>query len=267
MFSSDDLARIQAHPWLGKVFYQPQVDSTNDWARRFLDDGLSESQLEIARPVLFLAGDQTAGRGQRDRRWWSSPGSLTATWVLSSATPHPPELPLATGWSIVRSIQNMFPELVPAIKWPNDVYLDDKKLAGVLCESVAARSHHFVLIGIGCNVNTNLSAAPLPLRERVISLADQLGQPIDLTSFLWELLDRLQESLDRLAQDPIALIDQCQSVMLWPLGERLKIERVGEPPLWGEFRGLGDRGELRIDVGGEERRIRSARKIEPMRDS
>ena len=268
MLTSDDVDRIRAHPWLEQVHYRSQIDSTNDWARRFLQQAAPKSHSAFQRPQLFLAADQTAGRGRGEHRWWSGPGNLTTTLVIPPVPPlqraFPPALPLATGLALVLAIQKTCPKITPALKWPNDIYVGTNKLAGILTETLRFDSRAFVLVGIGCNISSSDLAAPTELKGTFASLNDLAGRRIDLVGFLLTLLDHLQKELDQLARNPAAVIRRCQAHLVWEIGQGLRIERAGESPLVGNFLGLGHQGQLRIDVAGTEHLIASAHHVRPV---
>ena len=105
---------------------------------------------------VFTADYQTAGRGRLDHKWLSSPGAnLMMSVVLSVEGLSPDQvatLPLVVGLAVCKSLASLFPlpsSLFPLLKWPNDVLIDGKKLAGILCE----RNGDNVIVGIGVNVN------------------------------------------------------------------------------------------------------------------
>ena len=105
---------------------------------------------------VFTADYQTAGRGRLDHKWLSSPGAnLMMSVVLSVEGLSPDQvatLPLVVGLAVCKSLASLFPlpsSLFPLLKWPNDILIDGKKLAGILCE----RNGDNVIVGIGVNVN------------------------------------------------------------------------------------------------------------------
>ncbi|MBA3772965.1 MAG: biotin--[acetyl-CoA-carboxylase] ligase [Ramlibacter sp.] len=134
----------------------PQVDSTNTELMRRARAGRSE-------PVLLVAEQQTAGRGRLGRGWRSGPGgSLTFSLGLSLAPADWSGLSLAVGVSLAESLD-------PAVhlKWPNDVWLSDRKLAGILVETASfggGEAPRYAVIGVGVNIAapqaTGLSTPP-----------------------------------------------------------------------------------------------------------
>lgn len=138
-----------------------QVDSTNSELMRRARAGRTE-------PVLLVAQRQTAGRGRLGRDWHSDvqDGAATLTFSLGVAL-QPPDwsgLSLAVGLSVVRSLH---PEL--QLKWPNDVWLRGRKLAGILIETTAIGALRYAVIGVGMNVQARpgegLRTAPAALQE------------------------------------------------------------------------------------------------------
>ena len=104
---------------------------------------------------VFTADFQTAGRGRLDHKWLSPPGTNLMMSVVLSVEGLAPErvatLPLVAGLAVTKALSSLFPgpcSPFPSLKWPNDVLLDDKKLAGILCE----RNGDAVIVGIGVNV-------------------------------------------------------------------------------------------------------------------
>lgn len=140
----------------------PEVDSTNTELMRRARAGRAE-------PVLLVGERQTAGRGRLGRGWHSAPGdSLTFSLGLPLAPADWSGLSLAVGVSVAESLH-------PAIrlKWPNDLWLDDRKLAGILIETASfgqgAAGGRYAVIGIGINVVARaaegLATPPAALRE------------------------------------------------------------------------------------------------------
>ena len=122
----------------------PEVDSTNSELMRRARAGQTE-------PTLLVAERQTAGRGRLGRDWQSDTQAGIATLTFSLGLPLSPAdwsgLSLAVGLSVVQSLH---PAL--QLKWPNDVWLQDRKLAGILIETTSVADIRFAVIGVGINV-------------------------------------------------------------------------------------------------------------------
>jgi BirA family transcriptional regulator, biotin operon repressor / biotin---[acetyl-CoA-carboxylase] ligase len=139
----------------------PEIDSTNTELMRRARQGQCE-------PVLLLAERQTAGRGRLGRNWHSDPQDLDNTLTFSLGVPLAPAdwsgLSLAVGLSVVQALH---PDL--QLKWPNDVWWCQRKLAGILIETASVGDSRYAVIGIGINIGPRdaqgLRTAPAWLQE------------------------------------------------------------------------------------------------------
>jgi len=147
--------------------------------------------------LVVFAEHQTAGRGQRGNRWESSMGKGLWFSILLR-----PKIDLATSprliaWAaeaISDTIQYEF-SVTPAIKLPNDVQIDGRKVAGVLVEMRAReKAPHLAIAGIGVNVNQSREDFPKELQSRAISLAMALGRQVDRQNFAIALLRELDRT-------------------------------------------------------------------------
>lgn len=131
-------------PWLTVLDTCP---STNSWTLEH-QDSCEHGQCVFTR-------HQTAGKGQRGRTWISDPGVLTATFAISLQNPSwAGLLPIATGLAVCETCQEFCPATQFDLKWPNDVWADHRKLAGILCEGrLQADGTVFIAVGIGLNVS------------------------------------------------------------------------------------------------------------------
>lgn len=154
-----------------------QTVSTNDDILHLAGQGAPEG-------TVVFAESQSAGRGRRGDAWISPPG----TNLLFSLLLHPTvplaawtRLPHLAGLAVCRALEQRFPALPPLmLKWPNDVYLSDRKVAGILVESLAARGQSPVaVLGIGLNVNLTPERFPAEIRELATTLRAHTGHLID----------------------------------------------------------------------------------------
>ena len=146
----------------------PELDSTNTELMRRARGGRME-------PVLLVAERQTAGRGRLGRQWQSAPGdSLTFSLGLPLAPADWSGLSLAVGVALAESLH---PEI--RLKWPNDLWLHDRKLGGILIETASfgegGQARRYAVIGVGLNLTerpaAGLSTAPAWLHEVALGLA------------------------------------------------------------------------------------------------
>ena len=173
---ADELRTHSAQATIGRqIIVLQQTSSTND---AILEAATTNSNQGL---VLF-AEHQTAGRGQRGNRWESAAGKGLWFSILLRPEIQIDESGRLTIWAIegVSDVIRTEFSLEPAIKLPNDVRLSGRKVAGVLVEMRAQeKAPHLAVVGIGINVNQSLEDFPAELQSRAISLAIELGRPVD----------------------------------------------------------------------------------------
>ena len=173
-----------------RVIVLESTGSTNDFLRQMLAPELPEG-------FVVFAEEQTAGRGQRGNRWVSAP--CLGLWFSLLLRPVLPltESARLTNWAAEAIATTVRSEtgLQPAIKPPNDVYLNSRKIAGVLVETKAGPGSAFdAIVGLGVNLNQAVEEFPVELRDRAGSLAMALGRQIDRSDFAIALLRELERT-------------------------------------------------------------------------
>src|SRR5437762_6744418 len=180
-----------------EIIVLEQTGSTNDAILQVASPkgaAVSSPRSLVDEGLVLFAGHQTAGRGQRGNRWES-----TASKGLWFSILLRPEIPLSnSGWLTIWAIEAISDVirsefgLEPAIKFPNDVQLDEHKVAGVLVEMRAQdKAPHLAVVGIGINVNQCRDDFPAELQDNAISLAMALGREVPIQNFAVSLLRKL----------------------------------------------------------------------------
>lgn len=191
-----DSLRIRQETFVESLECHAELASTNDRALAMAADPT------LAVPAIVVAERQSSGRGRGGHVWQSGPGALTFSLILDRPTGLAPErislVSLSVGLALRAAIAAVVGDSLVQVKWPNDVYLAGKKIAGILTETTASASGRLV-VGIGVNVNNSLAGAPAQVRERGISLAAYLGRTIDASDLLVRLLVVLESELNRLS--------------------------------------------------------------------
>ena len=213
------------------TFYYGSVGSTNDVAHRRAAGGAPEG-------LLVLAEEQTAGRGRQDHKWWAPPGSsLLMSLLLRPSLPAggAGQLTMCLGLGAIEGIEAIT-GLRPALKWPNDLLLDDRKLAGMLGElSLDGPRIDYAVLGLGLNVNLDFAAAyeegsaqgsgasgvPANVVATATSLQMALGHPVDRLPLLAAILARSEAWYDHLLAG--APVHQAWSERLATLGQRIRV--------------------------------------------
>lgn len=145
--------------------------------------------------TVAVAEEQTEGRGRLGRSWHAPAGTAVLMSVLlrpEVASPRLPELTLVAGEAVAAAIRKLT-GLEPAIKFPNDVLLDGRKVAGILAE--ASEGH--VVLGIGVNANQSAEELPPEAQTEPTSLRVELGRPVDRAALLAAVLAELEVAYDR----------------------------------------------------------------------
>ena len=242
--SSLALARERLGLFAHRVLWYPEVGSTNDiagaMAERNADEGL-----------VVVADQQTAGRGRLGRSWASPPGAgIYVSIVLRPSPASATLLTIAAGVAVAEGIAAAT-GLTAHVKWPNDVHVSGRKLAGILAEG--AVSH--VVLGIGINVQP--AAFPADVAARATSIETELGRPIDRGPVLAECLAALASRYGQL-QDGRGqfVVDAWRRRAAPMLGRRVEWESAGERQT-GLAENIDDDGALIVKVGDGTLKIRS----------
>lgn len=173
---------------IGKyVVYRESVDSTMDLARSRANDGAPHG-------TLVLAEEQTAGRGRRGRSFYSPPmENLYFTLVLRCPMDVHRRLPLIVPVAVCDAIRDFVP--TAAIKWPNDIWVGERKAGGMLIDAELTSDGAVAFPGIGINVNGDPTLEP-ELRDIATSLAREAGTALSREQLLAGICNRLEALLE-----------------------------------------------------------------------
>lgn len=194
--------------------------------------------------LVVVAEHQTAGRGRLDRVWETPPRtSLTFSVLLRPEVPAQdwPWLPLLTGYAVQAALADRLPDI--ALKWPNDVLVEECKVAGILVERIDTPTGAVAVVGIGINVAQTLDELPVALAT---SVELETGEPVDRTDLLGQVLGSLH-GLQGLLDDPEALrtayADVCST-----LGREVELHLPGGEVRRGEALDIDSRGALVVST-------------------
>lgn len=176
----------------------PEVDSTNALAERLMESWLADTETALP-PTLLCADTQWAGRGRGGRRWQSPKGGVYASFVSWVSLEALSWLPLAAGVAVLAGVRKLVPAVERALKWPNDLEVDGRKLGGVLCSSRVQNDRAWTVAGFGVNV----AATPLLPNEsrQAVSLAE-LGFSGSFERARLELFDTFVATFPALLSHP-----------------------------------------------------------------
>lgn len=174
MILPNELERDLPTEYIGQeIHYYPEVDSTNEVAKRLAQEGAPEG-------TVVIAESQRSGRGRRGKKWISPSGGVWMTIILRPDIPpsKAPQLTLVTGVAVAETLDQEC-GLDVGIKWPNDILIGEKKVCGILTEGSAnPKGLEYVVVGIGIDLNVDVANFPADLREGATSLKHELEKEI-----------------------------------------------------------------------------------------
>jgi BirA family biotin operon repressor/biotin-[acetyl-CoA-carboxylase] ligase len=179
-----------------QILWYQDVSSTNDIAASLAEGGAAEG-------CVVVANVQSAGRGRQGRAWVSPPGAgLYVSTILRPTADVMPLVTIAAGVAVAEGIEAAT-GLRPDLKWPNDVYIGPRKVAGVLAEAIVAQ---YVILGFGINVLP--ASLPPDVSTLATSLEGELGRAVDRGLLLSECLSAFRRQYTDLQEGRGAAVIQ-----------------------------------------------------------
>ena len=242
-------AKLSTHILGNPLHFFSTIDSTNTYAARLAHEGAFEG-------TTVIADSQSGGKGRLGRSWVSPPGvNLYLSVILRPpvSTAVAPQLNLLAAIAVADAIRETT-RLSPAIKWPNDVLVADKKVCGILAEmQTDTGGLRAVIVGIGVNINAPLSAFPEELRDKASSLLIAGGQTIERSTFTASLLTHLEKSYVLWLQEGFSTLRlRWERYAAHLLGTRISVA-VPEGTVVGTVLGLDRDGGLLVQGDNGER--------------
>ena len=228
--------------------YFTRVDSTNRVAGRLAADGEPEG-------TIVTADCQTGGRGRQQRSWHSPAGSNLYVSVIlrPDAPPHrAPQLAVVTAVGVVRALNHLFPRIPFAIKWPNDILVGQRKIAGILCDLDAEIDHlRHVVLGIG--LNANVDRFPAEIASSATSLRREFGHDVSRPLLLARILASLETAYHQWSRAGLTAFQDEWGRWSYLDGQRVVLIN-GSRRVRGTVRGLSASGGLTVhtEAGGIE---------------
>jgi BirA family biotin operon repressor/biotin-[acetyl-CoA-carboxylase] ligase len=223
-----------------EVFVHGKVTSTNDVAA-----DLAEKDARAG--TIILASEQSAGRGRDGKTWHSGEGGLYVSMVLRPENlVMPSPITILAGLAIVMELDRGFPGLEPRLKWPNDLYVNDRKAGGVLTEATwTGPSPRHLVIGVGINVGPLTGELPRDVAVAHSTLDEALGTDVPIV----EVADAVIRGLDSVENPPPAippaLLGRLDSYD-WLRDRRVRLRSAGgeDEPVRGMCVGIAPDGAL-----------------------
>ena len=231
------MTRLQATRF-GEVRWFEDIGSTNDWVMDQARGGGAEG-------LVAVADHQSEGRGRRDRRWVAPPGSSLLFSVLLRPKLAAAQLHLtaaAVSLSAAAACKDVS-GVEPDVKWPNDLLVHNRKLAGVLSESMVGPDDYSstVVVGMGINVNWP-PVLPADLAHLATALNRESGRDVDRAELLVALLQNLDDYIDDWTAVAHDYKSRCATV-----GREVRVDLGRHGLLEGTAVGVTDEGLLEVD--------------------
>ncbi|RMF42830.1 MAG: biotin--[acetyl-CoA-carboxylase] ligase, partial [Planctomycetota bacterium] len=255
--------------WIQTCRWVEEIDSTNAAMGRAV-----QSPNPPSLPALLVADRQTSGRGRGDHRWYSPSGCLMCTLAVDGdMLPGDPrqltQMALVVGVAVAETAERFVPPSIVSLKWPNDLYVKDRKCGGILIESVSgtrqrlqhfnlvgnasrppasstgARSNTTWMIGIGINASVDWENAPRGLEDTATSLSAHTPRPVEVADVLIELTARLARRLDAWSKSDSDWLPQWQQRCLLS-GRTITARSFAGESISGKCEGIDNMGRLLI---------------------
>ncbi len=231
---------------IGKQYiFETELPSTNSY--------LSDMPLrDCSDGMVVVADKQTAGRGRMQREWYSPAGANLHFSILlqpKRSISEIPQLTLLAALAVVKALDSAVPQVRADIKWPNDILVGGRKLAGILCEMQAeADAVQKVILGMGINVNLATKDFPAILRKLATSLRIEAGVAISRPHLMGEVLNSLDAHYRKWLEEGLdPFLPELRDRLLL-VGKRVRVKAMGRD-VAGVVQGLSREGGLIIKDG------------------
>lgn len=234
-----------------RIYYFLEIDSTNLCAQRRAQEGGLEGEIVIAE-------SQTQGKGRKGRSWASPPYlNLYLSVILRPKLPplQAPQLTLMSAVALAETVQSFIP-FPPEIKWPNDIIVQGKKLAGILTESCCESDRIlYAVLGIGVNLNYPRDLMPDTIRDKATSVMILNQGPVDRAAFTRQLIQNLDRCYGDLEEQGFPFIAHRWESFFRLRGKKVRVEMMGQTTM-GKAIGIDGDGALILeDEAGDRKRI------------
>lgn len=226
------------------IYYVRNCSSTQDLAMKLFEQGYGEG-------LVVVADEMSSGRGRLGRSWLATSGGLWFTLVLTPPKPTNLQiLSLGIGSSVAKTLRELY-EVKAVVKWPNDVLVNGRKIAGILIEG-KKNLKTALFVGVGINVNNEI---PGELREKAISIKEVLKRQVPRTPLLSKILQEIEGTYLKLLDGETDKILEEWRGLTETLGRKVKVV-TGEGVIEGVAVDVASDGSLIVeDLAGVKRFI------------
>lgn len=229
-----------------KIEYYNRLDSTNEEAWELI-----EEKQENQHGTVVITENQIRGKGRKENSWSMVAGKgLAISVILDKKYPSNRSsfISLTTGISVVESLKKRNIEC--SLKWPNDIYYQEKKIGGILCESkIKKNSIDKIVVGVGINVNETIEEHPEDLQKNLTTMFSITNHAHQRELIVAEFINSFERLLKKLNDESNSIIDAWLNHCLH-LNKKVSFSNNNKLDE-GTFIGLNEKGYAQIEINGE----------------
>lgn len=222
---AEQIKKLLTTIWLGKnTVYFKELESTQQKAHLLAKDGAEHG-------TVILTNDQTKGKGRLGRTWYAEKGK--GIWLSMILRPSfgyqlAPTITLVTALSIVETLEKLY-GIKASIKWPNDVFIDGKKCAGILTEIHGEQDQiHYLIIGIGINTHKMEFVSRSEIEKIVISLEEKINQTPKRNELIIKLLEIFENNFERFVKEGFNPFFPLYNERLYGKGRKITVNQFAQ---------------------------------------
>jgi len=226
------------------IIHLDSVDSTNKYALRNFE--------ELADSTLIVASEQSAGRGRHARQWISPPNTnIYASMIIKNFGKNPALASMIASLGALSALRQSAPDVKFWLKWPNDIFCRERKIAGILCETASTSKQQIagIVAGIGLNINMPTSIIN-KIDQPATSLMHETASEFNLKKVVKKLAKSLNKYYNIYSISPEVLFTCWKDENLL-IGQTIEIS-TGEKDIKGKIVDLGHNGELIFESAGKQ---------------
>jgi BirA family transcriptional regulator, biotin operon repressor / biotin---[acetyl-CoA-carboxylase] ligase len=226
------------------IIHLDKVDSTNKYALRNFED--------LADSTLIVAGEQSGGRGRHSRQWISPPNTnIYASMIIKNVGQNPALASMIASLAALSTLRKSAPDVKFWLKWPNDIFCRERKIAGILCETASTSKQQIAGIIAGIGININMPASIIDkIDQPATSLMREAAKEFNLKKIAKRLAKSLNKYYNIYSISPEVLFTCWKDENLL-IGQAIRID-TGDKEIEGKIVDLGRSGELIFESAGKQ---------------
>ena len=218
-----------------QIFTFDQIDSTNSW--------LKKNCTRFSQNINVFARRQLQGRGRLEKHWIDQGNNFAFSMLLRQPAVQFQLVPIVVALAVYETL-NHYIDAGLSIKWPNDILVEDKKISGILCESIDINEQKNIVIGVGINIKTAITKYPKELQNKIISLDMLTRNNLNTSEIAHLLLIHFDSLLSLLSEKKSAIIHLWNN--LSQSLDRLVEFEYQQQKMHGKILGIDENGYLMI---------------------